>query len=485
MIGTCLGAVLDGIESVVVQVEADVGAGIPHFTIVGLPDSAVSESKLRIRSAIRNSGWRFPSKRITVNLSPAGLRKRGAGLDLAIAVAILRADGQLPPLANPVVACCAKLSLSGQLVPVPAMVNLALALRGRADRVAVSIDQRCVDLPGLAWHPFATLAEAARALSSANTLPAPVLRLPPPAADSTAPPEAADFAEVEGLEEVKRALTIAAAGRHHVLLIGPPGCGKTMAAERFPTLLPRLTPEQALQVYAIRQAAGLPDAPTLIPPLRSPHHTLTVPGMIGGTAQLTPGEVTLAHHGVLLLDELLEFRRTTLESLREPLVHHCVRLTRGGRTTTLPANFILLGTLNPCPCGRRGFGECRCGDAEVSRYWSRLSGPLLDRIDLVVTIQPRTQHPRTPLREDSNAMRMRVEHAVRRAQKPVPWSHASAQLLRRAVDGLHLSRRAADSVRRVAETICTLSEFEEVRPEHVHEALGLRGQLHMSTAPRR
>ncbi|MCL6548569.1 MAG: ATP-binding protein [Alicyclobacillus sp.] len=278
-----------------------------------------------------------------------------------------------------------------------------------------------------------------------------------------------------------------------------------MIAERFATILPRLNAVETLEVYAIRQAAGLPDPPSPLPPLRSPHHTLTPAGLIGGTNQLSPGEVTLAHHGVLLLDELLEFRRATLEALREPLVNKAVRLARGGRTAVLPADFVLIGTLNPCPCGHRGFGECRCTDLEVSRYWSRLSGPLLDRIDLTVYVRPVPADASTTAPPTSEDIRGQVEQARQRLEQPIPWQPEAKALAGKAAARLRLSKRAEQAVVRVAESICALSQREQVGPEHVQEALALRShahpltfpasgnralgnrppQLHMSTAPRR
>ncbi|MCF8564738.1 YifB family Mg chelatase-like AAA ATPase [Alicyclobacillus tolerans] len=501
MVGTSLGAVLDGLEATVVKVEADVSNGLPQFAIVGLPDSAVSESKLRIRSAIKNSGLEFPSRRITVNLSPASMRKHGAGLDLAIAIAILRAIGTIPEAVPEALGFCAELNLSGNLVPVGGFVNLALAFRREhISSIVLSMQQhpQFIPIPDLHWHPFSSLKSVVHFLSGKgiDELASPGEEQVPLAAffEEEA---AGDFADVVGLPGVKRALTIAAAGKHHALLVGPPGCGKTMIAERFPGILPHLTPLAALEVYALHQAAGIQRVPSRTPPLRIPHHTLTRAGLIGGGAPPMAGEASLAHHGVLILDELLEFPRQTLDSLREPLVQQKIRLTRAGHSVVLPADFILVATMNPCPCGQRGFGECRCTDSAVQRYWSHLSGPLLDRVDIAVSVRPEDLAQTESTIQTSEQIRTRVEHARKELEarrlaaftrQPAPqgrvaplsfedYEDAAEHLLRRAGKGLKLSRRGIASVHRVARTIAVLDESDVVSTAHVEEALALRGTI--------
>lgn len=509
VVGVSYGAVLEGLDAAVVKVEADVGRGLPQFSIVGLPDSAVSESKLRIRSAFHNAGLMFPKGKITVNLSPASLRKRGAGLDLAIAVAILRSSGEVPQADDSMLGFCGELSLSGSLVPVRGILHLALAFRKHhIHRLVIAREQQkdCLPLPDLEWYAFHSLGEVVDFLRTPyHTRLLPKLDFPEPVFQQI--DEMGDFSEVVGLKEVKRALTIAAAGRHHVLLVGPPGCGKTMIAERFPSILPPLTNLEALEVYAIHQASGLQRTDSVTPPLRSPHHSLTTAGLIGGGTPLTAGEVTLAHHGVLLLDELLEFQRPTLDALREPLTTGSVRLARAGQSTVLPASFILLGTLNPCPCGQRGFGECRCLDRAVDRYWSRLSGPLLDRIDLFVHVRPAKDGQaanlrNNPLPSERILPSRQIQNQVigaRRAlfdvapeksrplvasvspQRPgAALTDTASRLLQKAALLLHLSRRGLDSVTRVAQTICLLDAEPVIGSAQIEEALAYRSQTRLT-----
>lgn len=494
VVGVSYGVVLEGIVATVVRVEADVSQGLPQFSIVGLPDSAVSESRLRIRAAIRNSGLPFPNSRITINLSPASLKKRGAGLDLAIAIAILNATGAIPETNLMGCGFSAELGLSGQLVPVPGIMNLALSLHSRGlNRFFIAADEleHCLPIPGFTWIALPTLAEVAKWLTSPKPKRMVQPVWPNPQAIDETTDISVDMADVEGLETVKRGLLIAACGKHHTLLIGPPGCGKTMLAERFATILPHLSSEEALEVYALYQACGTPRPLTIRPPLRAPHHSLTTAGLIGGGAPPMPGEATLAHQGVLVLDELLEFGRQTLDSLREPLTTRQIRITRSSHTSVFPASFILIGTLNPCLCGQLGSGTCTCLPTEVRRYWSRVSGPFFDRMELVITISKRELsgiHKYAPHQlarnkaETSEDMREKVASGRRALGERLKGlkgiqsdvHRTTSALLESTERRLSLSRRAAASALSVARTISVLEGADTVLPEHLAEALAMR-----------
>jgi len=487
MVGQSLAAVLEGLDGQVIQVEADVHPGYPQFSIVGLPDSAVTESRLRIRSAIRNAGYTFPTGRITVNLSPASVRKRGAGLDLAIAVAILRASGRLPPMQQPH-GFAAELSLSGDLVPISGIVALSLAFhRQGIQEIFVSDRQpRAPRLPYMfVWYKASSLSDVCRAITGQIQLSTAV----PMASNSYANETRLDFAQVEGLASTKRAVLIAAAGRHHTLFVGPPGCGKTMIAERLPTILPPLTTDEVLEVYAIHERFQTFAHASTTPPLRMPHHSLTRAGLIGSGLPPAPGEATYAHKGILAFDELLEFDRNTLEALREPLVNQCIRIARAGKSFVLPAEFMLVATTNPCPCGQRGFADCSCTDATVRRYWSRFSGPLADRIDITTYVQPKESFGDGEAPKDSAY----YQHHVIQAQAQLAYFRKALEdcqgdtsqlcttdawrLLQRASRALHLSRRGVDSVIRVAQTISSLESRSRIESADLEEALALRNTL--------
>jgi magnesium chelatase family protein len=494
LLGTSLGTVTTGLDTKIVKVEADVSRGLPQFSIVGLPDSAVTESKLRIRSAIRNSGLEFPAQRITVNLSPASVRKHGAGLDLPIAIAILRASGQTPEDMVTQSAFCGELALSGAVVPVDGIVTTALGVHNAGITqfyLSQAQAHQGVSLPPMEWYAVRTLSEVVENLRKPTTRQ--TLQFSDNLFDDSGSFE--DMSEVVGLEPIKRGLAIAAVGRHHTLVVGPPGCGKTMIAQRFPTILPRLSDNDAISVYALWQAAGIAMNPSRIPPLRMPHHSLTVSGLIGGGVTVHPGEVTLAHRGVLVLDELLEFRRHTLDALREPLVHSQIHLARAGQHLVLPADFQLLGTLNPCPCGYYGSAKCHCGERQIRQYWSVLSGPLLDRIDITLSIQNKApSHTATPRQPTKSSEQIRAEVEAARLllrARQTGLSHdreglvlddfhqEAKDLLEQVVQPLSLTKRGLKSLEKIARSISGLEQHAQVMVSDVQEALSLRSTFSM------
>src|SRR5436190_19268887 len=377
---------IEGVGSREVTVEVDVRRGLPALTLVGLPDRAVRESRERVRAALLNSGLEFPMKRLTVNLAPAHVQKTGAGFDLAIAVAVLAASGQIPAEALASCAVCGELSLSGELRPSRGALAAALgATAARHRRLIV---------------PSVNAPEAAL-IEKIEVLPVPDLRRiadlfrdswEPEPASPRSPPSGRyerlpDLSDVRGQEDAKRALEIAAAGGHNLLMVGPPGAGKTMLARRLPGILPAPTFEEALEITQVRSVAGLGDGRLArARPFRAPHHTISAQGLVGGGATPRPGEITVAHRGVLFLDELAEFARAALDALRQPLEEGRIEITRGQSWLELPANFMLVAACNPCPCGSAD-GECGCDAAALARYARRLSGPLLDRIDLVCQVE--------------------------------------------------------------------------------------------------
>lgn len=506
MLGHAYGGVLDGIEGQVIYVEADIVKGLPVFAIVGLPDSAVTESKLRIRSAIKNSGFFFPDTRITINLSPASIRKRGATLDLAIAIAILRASSQIPEEIIPT-AFCAELGLSGSLVPIQGALTLTMAFRAQhIATMLVSVHQ-----PGKEWCPKeitwihgTSLLDVACQLGASMKFNGPQnlqvtskgnansyrYTIDKPVQE-TVEENLADLKEVLGMEDVKRAFIIAACGSHHIFVVGPPGCGKTMLAERFGSILPNLTESAALDVYALYEA--YPKGKSVYsrrPPVRIPHHSVTAAALIGGGNPPVPGEVTFANHGVLVLDELLEFARPVIDSLREPMTNHQVIIARAGRVSRLPAKFLLVATANPCPCGKHGFGECICSTIVIQRYWSKLSGPVMDRIDMIVSANRTSSRTKDELNSEHIRSTVQKVQAYLSAFGTALQSHqsrlrrannAAKQLLSLAAEKLLLSQRATASILRIAETLSALENRTIIETEHIQEALSYRNSLKMDT----
>jgi len=492
-----------GLEGVVVEVEVDFGSGLPGITIVGLPDAAVQESRERVQAAIKNANLIFPRKRFIVNLAPASVRKEGPAYDLPIAVGMLITTGQLNPLNVDGALFIGELSLDGSVRHVRGILPMAALARDQGfERVFVPhIDAaEAALIPGIDVYPAKTLEELFNHLEGISSLSP----MPPVTPEDIPVQVQTDFREIKGQEHVKRALEVAAAGGHNMLMIGPPGAGKTLLARAIPAIMPRMTIDEALDVTRVYSVADQlpPDIPLIRNrPFRAPHHTISHAGLVGGGNWPNPGEITLAHRGVLFLDELPEFSPRVLEVMRQPIEDKVVTISRAQGSLTFPANFMLVSAMNPCPCGYCGdpIKPCTCSSAMVTRYQKRISGPLMDRIDIHVEV-PRLDYEKLSddrFGESSEIVQKRVE-AARDAQRQrfeedeltcnadmrlkevrifCQLDDTGDSLMRSAMSQLQLTARAYHRVLKLSRTIADLAGEKNIAPNHLAEALQYRPKL--------
>lgn len=498
MLAKLYGCSIQGIEAFLVQVEVDIALGLPAFEIVGLPDKSVRESKERVRAALKNSGFDFPNRRITINLAPADLKKEGPGFDLPIAIGILVATGQISQSYFSDYIVVGELSLDGRVKAVCGVLAMTLKAKEKGKEGLILAEKNSLEaslVEGVKVIPLRNLAQ----LKEKNL---PLLKEQKKKSITNFPSLMnIDMEDVKGQEQAKRALEIAAAGNHNIILIGPPGSGKTMLAQRLTTILPPLSLEESMEVTKIYSVAGMVENKgelINIRPFRAPHHTISASGLIGGGRSVKPGEITLAHHGVLFLDEVTEFRRDALEALRQPLEERKISIMRNNFSYLYPANFLLVSSCNPCPCGFRGdlAQECQCDSRQVKKYFGKISGPLWDRFDIHLEVPRLTKDKliEQAQGESSLEIRERVERARRRQKERLQKTNlfhnaqigprelrkfcfltaASKKFLSKALDKFTLSARAYDKILKLALTIADLAGDEEIKPNHLAEAIQYR-----------